>query len=134
MAYLAFAEGGAGPMIFANRAVTAVPQHDVAVAFDPLEWSIVALARQDPVSSIREEGLIGRTLRMIFGLKRRNPLADPRLEALRRLAVLGWHRGFAVPTSAVKAFLAAGYSPDHYEMLLGHISHRRAARPRRFQA
>jgi len=47
---------------------------------------------------------------------------QPRLEALRRMAVLSWHRGFAVPVSEVKAFVAAGFSHAQYETMLASIS------------
>ena len=55
------------------------------------------------------------------------------LEALRRIAVLSWHHGYSVPSNEVRAFLAAGYTPDQYELMVDSIGtalagSRRAAR------
>ena len=100
-------------------------------ALSALEWLVVSLARRDRISSLREPGRIAVAMGVLFG-KQPNPrLADPKLEALRRLAVHAWHQGFAVPVSAVKGFLAAGYTNDHYELLLASISSARLRRPER---
>lgn len=95
--------------------------------FSGLEWSVIALARRDRIASLREPGRIATALRAVFGTARPGRLADGRLEALRRIAVLAWHHGYAVPVSELRAFLAAGFSSDQYEMLqtsvaLGRIS------------
>ena len=39
------------------------------------------------------------------------------LRSLRRMAVLTWHHGYAVTTVQIDAFLAAGFTPDHYDLL-----------------
>jgi hypothetical protein len=49
-------------------------------------------------------------------------LANERLEALRRMAVLSWHFGFTVPGEDVASFLSAGFSPDQYELMVRSIS------------
>jgi hypothetical protein len=65
---------------------------------------------------------------MIFGGERPNPkLADQKLEALRRVAVLAWHKGYALPRHEIRAFHEAGFTPDQYETLLASISRGRAA-------
>ena len=48
-------------------------------------------------------------------------LANERLEALRRMAVLSWHFGFTVPGDDVANFLSAGFSPDQYELMVASI-------------
>ena len=109
------------------------PRHDPVPApapatFSALEWSVIALAQRDRLSSLAQPGRVSVALGKVFGGRGHNPrLADPRLEALRRLAVLSWHRGFGVPGNEVSAFLAAGFTPDHYETMLVSIS---AARSR----
>ena len=40
-----------------------------------------------------------------------------KLEALRRMAVLTWHHGYAVTTPQIDDFLAAGFTTDHYDLL-----------------
>ncbi|MFD1787906.1 hypothetical protein ACFSC3_09995 [Sphingomonas floccifaciens] len=97
-------------------------------ALSALEWSVVALAQRDRLSSLDQPGRLALALGKVFGTPRRSPhLADPRLEALRRMAVLSWHRGFAVPAHEVKAFFRAGFSGDQYELMLASIG---AARSR----
>lgn len=120
MAYIDFNEAPAAAM-------AATPRHDQILADDrarlsPLEWSVVAIARGDRLSSLRHPGRLSMALGSVFGSRTNPRLADPKLEALRRLAVLSWHHGFQVPASAVKAFLAAGFTTDQYETMLASIS------------
>ena len=86
---------------------TQAPRHDrieTAAGFGPLEWSVVALAERDRPSSLGTPGRLSLALGAVFGTKWRNPaLADPRLEALRRLAVLSWHRDSVAAAQAVRA-------------------------------
>ncbi|MBN2971149.1 hypothetical protein JW805_03855 [Roseomonas aeriglobus] len=107
---------------------TADPVTTAPAGLSALEWSVVALARRDRLSSLNTPGRLSVALGAVFGTRRRSPhLADPRLEALRRMAVLSWHRGFAVPAHEVKAFFRAGFSGDQYELMLASIG---AARSR----
>ena len=89
--------------------------------FSPLEWSIIRLARVDGMWTIRTAGRLGRLWNRFLG--RVNPvLANAKLEALRRMAVLSWHFGFTVPGDDVSDFLSAGFTPDQYELMVGSIS------------
>lgn len=140
MAYVAFAQemgSAAGATriasIAATRSVSApapvpasvtafVPAAKAPAAqFSALEWSVVALARKDRVSSLRTPGRLSVALGTLFGEGHNPRLADPQLEALRRMAVLSWHRGYSVAPAEVRAFVAAGYSLDQYELLLDSI-------------
>jgi hypothetical protein len=96
-----------------------------------LEWSIVAMAERDGVGSIRERSRFIGSLGSLFGFGRPNRLANERLEALRRVAILAWHHGWNVPDSELAAFLAVGFSVDQYELLQMSIGEARAARRRR---
>jgi hypothetical protein len=133
MAYLDFAEaayGASAPIAFApSRAVG----REEAIGFNSREWTIIRLAREDSLSSLREESEFMDFLRLVFGFERKKPLSDPRLEALRRVAVLGWHHGYNVAVSEIKAFFAAGYSPDHFDAMLAHIGRERAASTKRIR-
>lgn len=102
------------------------------VALSPIEWSIVAVAQRSTVGSLREPGRIAAALSGLFGGSSGRKVPDPRLEALRRIAVLAWHHGWRVPTSELRAFVAAGFSLDQYELVQNSIARGRAARPRRF--
>ena len=89
--------------------------------FSPLEWSVIRLARVDRLWTIRTAGRLRRFWNWFVG--RGNPdLANPKLEALRRMAVLTWHYGFTVPGEDVRNFLSAGFSPDQYELMAGSIN------------
>lgn len=98
--------------------------------FSPLEWAVVALARRDRISSLNEPGAIARAFGGLFGLGRQSSLADPRLEALRRLAVHAWHKGYKLPLSEIRRFLAAGFSAGQFETLLASVANRRIERRR----
>lgn len=88
--------------------------------FNALEWSIIRLAKVDRLWTIRKAGTLRRMWNAVLG--RNNPeLANERLEALRRIAVLSWHYGFTVPGEDVANFLSAGFSPDQYELLVNSI-------------
>ena len=96
----------------------------------PLEWTVVALAQRDRIASLDEPGAIARAFGGLFGLGRQSSLADPRLEALRRLAVYAWHKGYKLPMSEIKRFLAAGFSAGQFETLLASVANRRIERRR----
>lgn len=130
MAYLAF-----DPMI-ATAAPRGAPTADVPETAAParlsaLEWSVVALARRDTLASLRTPGRVAAAMRNVLKRSTNLKLADERLEALRRLAVLTWHKSFTVPASEVKAFLAAGFTPAQYETMTASIAAARIAERRR---
>jgi len=95
-----------------------------------LEWTVVALARRDGLSSLATPGPVSRAFGSLFGLGRKSSLADPRLEALRRLAVHVWHYGYTLPVSEIKRFLAAGFSTAQFEIVLASVAPRRGQRRR----
>lgn len=94
--------------------------------FSPLEWSIIRLAAVDGLSTIRPSGLVRRLYNFLIGRTGSPMLANERLEALRRIAVLSWHFGFAISGEDVADFLSAGFSPEQYELLVNRV--RAAAR------
>jgi hypothetical protein len=129
MAYLDLAElqhhAAARPALAPVPAVAA-PREEHRLG--ALEWQVVAIAQRDHMSSLEAPGRLSVALGVIFGGARANPqLADPKLEALRRVAVHAWHRGFRVPQSEIQRFHAAGYTPGQLETLLTSISRGRAA-------
>ena len=130
MAYVDFS----GDTAFATPATAPIITPPVPVEPTPsrlsaLEWSVVALAQRDRLSSLRHPSPMSIALGKVFGSRRRDPnLADPKLEALRRMAVLSWHRGYAVPVSELAAFFAAGFDTDQYETMLASISAAQAGR------
>ena len=128
MAYLALTDGAAGVLapatpkgFFPAPAMSpkASPKTSKATpaGFSALEWSVVMLARHDRPSSLREPGRFAKFLGRVFGESFNRRLADPKLEALRRMAVLTWHHSYSVPKHEIRAFFEAGFSADHYELL-----------------
>jgi alkylhydroperoxidase family enzyme len=62
-------------------------------AFSPLERQAIALGARDTLGSLEPAGRIERLVALVFGLRASSrALADPRLEALRRAAVVARHR------------------------------------------
>jgi hypothetical protein len=96
--------------------------------FTPLEWSVIRLARVDKLSTIREPGPVRRFFNWLIGRTSSPKLANERLEAIRRIAVLSWHFGFSVPGEDVADFLSAGFTPDQYELLVASTRVTAAAR------
>lgn len=117
MAYIDFSAAYADATSVTSEALS-THDHPIATQFSPLEWTTIALARRDSLSSLQEPSRLGRALGSLFGLGTTSRLADPRLEALRRFAVHAWHRGYTLPMSEIKAFLAAGFSGDQLETIL----------------
>ncbi len=131
MAYLAFQDlGGAAAIRAAYQPEPATTEAaGEAAKLSALEWSVVALARRDRPSSLDKPGRIASAMRVLLG--GHNPmLADPRLEALRRIAVLTWHHGYAVPTHELRQFLKAGFSALQYELVASSIGAARQRPPR----
>lgn len=103
-------------------AAAVAPAPRLAARLSPLEWSVVALARRDSLAGLRQPGRLARALGGLFGLGAESRLADPRLEALRRVAVHGWHDPRGVPAEDRNAFLDAGFSAAHLDTLLASIA------------
>jgi hypothetical protein len=129
MAYLARIEPhDAQPVALPVANDAMLPKPD----FSPLEWSVIRLARVDRLWTIRPAGRPRRFWNWLLG--RGNPeLANPKLEALRRIAVLTWHFGFTIPGEDVRDFLSAGFTLDQYELMARNITATLSA-PRRIAA
>ena len=118
MAYLAKIE----PQDAAPIALMGTPANDTAKPdFSALEWSVIRLAKVDGLSTLRAPGLFRRVVNWLLGRNGGPELANERLEALRRMAVLSWHFGFTVPGDDVAGFLSQGFSPDQYELMVRSI-------------
>lgn len=94
----------------------------IGALFARQEWDIIALAARDGLSSLHAPSRTARTLGWLFGSRPDRRLANPRLEALRRLAVLAWRHGYETPAGAMKAFLDEGFSADQLALLLSSIT------------
>ena len=94
-----------------------------------LERIVIALSHRDPASSLeRRRGLFAR----LFVARTGPPLADPRLEALRRYAILFRLQGSALAEIERERFCAAGYDMRQIDEVGRHIvSSRQGNRARR---
>lgn len=117
MAYLEFAECG-GP-----SATRIAPP---ATRFSALEWFVIAAAQRDRLSSLAAPGPVARLLGSLFPSNDNSRKADPRLEALRRIAVLAWRKSYALPKWEIEGFRRAGFSLDQYELMQASIAEARA--------
>jgi hypothetical protein len=86
-----------------RRRVAALPKLGVA------ERRAVLLARSDPPSSL-SRGFGSRLMGLLFGIEAPHMLADSRLEALRRYALLYRVHGKALPDLEIERARDAGYS------------------------
>jgi len=144
MAFLAFAEPGnagyarvsapASQAVALPEAAPMIQAEEERPVLTELERSVIGIARQDGLATLRQPGRLTRWLGLVFGVRISPQLADPKLEALRRIAVLSWKRGYAIASAEVKAFLASGYSPAFYELVVDTIASARQAEARRGRA
>ena len=81
-----------------------------ALLFSPLELTVLRMARTESLASARDHGLMRRGLGRFFGLPPVNALADERLEALRRFAIIVRCRSGQL-AKHVPEFLARGFTP-----------------------
>lgn len=87
-----------------------------ATTFSSLEWSVIHASDRDDRASLDEPGRLRRLLHGLFGFQRKTRLANPRLEALRRMNVLLRSSDGA---SAVdhEGFRAVGFTDHHLSLL-----------------
>jgi hypothetical protein len=88
------------------------------------EWSVVDIARNDGLWSLNPDGLLVRVARILFGIQPPRPLANERLEALRRFAVVAWRKG-KVGVAQAREFAAVGFSCVDARIVLDYVARRR---------
>ena len=122
MAYLARIEPAQETFLPTAIASAVVAERQQAEPrFSDLEWSIIRLARLDRLWTLRASTRVSRFFRRLIGRNPNPALANERLEALRRMAVLSWHFGFTVPGEDLAEFLQAGFSLEQYELLVSTV-------------
>lgn len=114
MAYRSFA---AWPEVEA-LALYGAAHADDAPLFSALEYRVIGIgARTDVRRELRPESRLARWLNTLFGVEFARPLADGKLEALRRFASIVGHASRDAIDDHVNEFLAAGYSRRQAEWL-----------------
>ena len=71
-----------------RNAVTASRRELQPLSIDPLDLAAVRLGSADGLETLRDDGFWARSKLFLFGLGTSHGLADPSLEAIRRLTVL----------------------------------------------
>ena len=85
--------------------------------FEIVEQQVIMLARHDRLASIARPRRLLWLAHGVFGWRAQTRLANPRLEALRQLAVWSWRKGVPAPAPLVAAFGEAGFSAIQYRLL-----------------
>jgi hypothetical protein len=119
MAYLGIDNFYSAPVA---RPAAVRPAVTAPAGFSALEWSVIALAKRDSIASLNTPSRMSRALGSLFGFGETSRLAEPRLEALRRVAVFAWRRGHALPMSEIGQFTAAGFTMAQVEALVASVT------------
>ena len=124
MAFIDFRDAAPGAL---SVSTTSLAANAHAAPLTTLEHRVIELAREDGLDTLRPQRKRGWFARLILGPQPASPmLANERLEALRRLAVQAWHRGYLLPASALKEAQAAGFSEDQVGAVIDTIGRARA--------
>ena len=100
------------------NASTQVRPAELESVFSRIEQTVIALGRSDSPST-RRDTRFGLMMERLFGIQPATRLADPRLEALRRMALLLTLSQPALEAEEVDAFLARGFSWEQLLALAG---------------
>jgi hypothetical protein len=117
-------------LAWSPRAATRAPIFSAPLLLQRVERDVLLASRQDPSSSLKSKGPIGRWMGRMFGFEDPNRLADPRLEALRRFAVLLRRRGDRLSASEETRIFVAGFSPAQVAEIRRLVEDERAPRRR----
>lgn len=103
-------------------AVSPSPDSVDGSGFSALEWSVIALAKRDGLRTLGTPSRTSRAFGSLFGFAEKSQLAEPRLEALRRVAVYAWRRGYALPKAEIGRFVEAGFTLAQVETLVASVT------------
>lgn len=93
-------------------------RREAALTFDRLDEAALEVARHDGLRTLRRHGRVMRFVERLLGLHVTPPLADPRLEALRRLGVAARLGGRRLAAREAEAARAAGFTPFQVDAVL----------------
>lgn len=94
---------------------------ELALAFTSIEREAIRLADFDDHGSVVPLGRMARFLRVLIAPRVNPELANPRLEALRRLSIALKARRPGASGPETEAALAAGFSPEQIGVLKNHL-------------
>lgn len=92
------------------------------------EWSVIDMARSEGPRSANPNAVINRLLSKLFGISLARPLANERLESLRRFAVAAWFRS-EVRVRDLRALFKAGFSSNDAARIIAYVGLHRGSMP-----
>jgi hypothetical protein len=92
------------------------------------EWSVIDMARCEGPRSANPNAVINRLLSKLFGIAVARPLANERLESLRRFALAGWFRP-EIRTRDLRALFKAGFSSNDAARIIAYVGRHRGSVP-----
>jgi len=115
---------GDAPKAVAASKPEQVPAESV---LSELELRVIELARDDGLPSLNPSRKRGWLARLVLGPVPPSPiLANEGLEAVRRLAVHAWYKGYTLPASAMREAAGAGLSESKIGAVIDTIARSRA--------
>lgn len=93
----------------------------VAPLFDNLGLRVIALSKKDSRWSIRPRDRLVKLIERVFGIYQANALADPRLEAIRRYAIVVRTISKRARVDETDRFLATGFTHSHADFIAHHV-------------
>lgn len=122
MAYRSFTPWPADDSI-AIQAIRPVATAAEVIGFTAVELRVIALAeRSDATTELSHDSRFGRILERVFGIKLHRPLANPRLESLRRFASLVRHHPEDLDEGDVHRLVSAGFTAGQADGLRAYFS------------
>lgn len=107
---MAYVDTRPNEMVWSTRFVARAPAR-IEPLLQRVERDVLLASRRDKVSSLGRKTPLGRRIGRMLGLQTANRLADPRLEALRRFAVLLRRRDDRLSATEQARLVTAGFSP-----------------------
>lgn len=90
--------------------------------------AVIEMARAEGPRSADPSLFVNRLGKLLFGIAVPRPLANERLEAIRRFAVAAWFKD-AIPESRIRALFEAGISSNDVARLLDYVARLRGTPP-----
>ena len=92
------------------------------------EWSVIDMARAEGPRSANSNGFLNRLMSTLFGIAIARPLANERLESLRRFALAAWFRP-EIRLRDMRRLFAAGFSSNDAARIIAYVGVHRGSVP-----
>ena len=101
---------------------------DADGALGAAEWSVIDMARAEGPRSADPNAFFNRLLSKLFGIARARPLANKRLESLRRFAVAAWFRA-ELRVRDMRTLFDAGFTSNDAARIIAYVALHRGIVP-----